>query len=340
LQRLFQKGEVCFREHKADEALNYYNKALEIDPDHVPSLLGKGKCLIITGKEKEGYEYIEKVLTISPECVEAWNIKGDFLAKAGKYDKALECFNKVFAIKPDFPKIQFKIQEMEKALSGQANIPVSSDQCKDLYDKGSILYKEGKFNEALGMFQQALDINPQYVPALFKKGLTLAMLSYGKDKRKIKESTECFLSIYSLDPELKQCDINGKDNMGTTPLQISLMRKALVLAHLPELLIDKGADVNAKNNDGNTALHETARFGYLEITRKLLDKGTDVNVKNNDGFTPLHSASASGFVKVAELLIEKGANVNAKSNDGRTPLQVAGGNSEMKELLRAKGAKE
>ena len=303
-EKLFQQGEVFFNEKNFDEALKYYNKALAVDQNHVPSLFKKG----------------------------------NILAKAGTYDKALECFNNVLKLKPDFPDIQVKIQEMEKALAGQA-VPVDSQACKDLYDKGTVLYKDGKFEEALKNFQQSLDINPQYVPALFKKGLTISLMSYGKDKRKIKEALECFTSVNKLDPDLKQCDINGTDNHGTTPLQIALMKKAMVIAGLPDLFIDKGADVNVKNNDGNTALHEAARFGYLEIASKLLDKGADVNVKNSDGFTPLHSASASGFVKVAELLIEKGANVNAKSRDGRTPLGVAG-TYQMKELLRAKGAKE
>jgi len=339
-EELFQQGETCFKEKKPDEAIKYYDKALEIDPNHIQSLFGKGIILIFTDKKQEGYEYMDKVLAIDPEFEKAWDVKGDLLAEAGQYDKALDCYRRVFELKADFTNIQFKIQEMEKALSGQANVPVDSDPCRDLYNKGSVLYKEGKFNESLGMFQQALDINPRYVPVLFKKGLILALISYGKDKRKMKESAECFADVYSLDPELKQCDINGTDNMGTTPLQIALMRKALVIARLPELLIDKGADVNAKNNDGNTALHEAARFGYLEIVRKILDKGADVNMENNDGFTPLHSASASGFVKVAELLIEKGAKVNAKSKNGRTPLAVAGGNSAMKDLLRANGAKE
>jgi hypothetical protein len=70
-------------------------------------------------------------------------------------------------------------------------------------------------------------------------------------------------------------------------------------------------------------LHSAAGGGHEEVAELLLAKGADVNAKNNDGFTPLHSAAAQGHKDVAELLLAKGADANAKDKDGYIPLYWA-----------------
>ena len=75
----------------------------------------------------------------------------------------------------------------------------------------------------------------------------------------------------------------------------------------------------------------------------LLAKGVDINARENNGGTPLHRACLRlGRKNVVELLIAKGADVNAGDNRGRTPLSVAKEtkDEEIVELLRKHGAKE
>ena len=57
-------------------------------------------------------------------------------------------------------------------------------------------------------------------------------------------------------------------------------------------------------------------FGHKEVVELLIAKGADVNAKNDGGYTPLHQAAINGHKEIAELLIEKGANVNAKDGIG------------------------
>ena len=68
-------------------------------------------------------------------------------------------------------------------------------------------------------------------------------------------------------------------------------------------LLDRGADVNAKDSGGNTALIWAAWYGCVDVVRLLLDNGADVNVKNNFG----DSALALAENTVAELLESVGA---------------------------------
>ena len=110
-----------------------------------------------------------------------------------------------------------------------------------------------------------------------------------------------------------------------------------------ELLIAKGADVNTKNKDGGTPLHNATWKGHKEIAKLLIDNGADVNAKRADeeAWTPLHSAAWMGHKEIAELLITKGADVNTKNDDGETPLDVAIGRNqpETANLLRKHGGK-
>jgi len=141
---------------------------------------------------------------------------------------------------------------------------------------------------------------------------------------------------------------------------------------IAELLIAKGADVNAKFTKGplqgwtpldfatlsaagnnkeiadllrkhggkHGTIYVAAQGGDIEAVKEFLASGTDVNVKDEDGDTPLLEASGGGHKEVVELLIAAGADVNAKSVYGITPLHYAArhDHKETIELLIANGA--
>ncbi|MFC1737988.1 ankyrin repeat domain-containing protein [Planctomycetota bacterium] len=85
--------------------------------------------------------------------------------------------------------------------------------------------------------------------------------------------------------------------------------------------IEKASDINAKVNDnGDTLLHEAVDKGDYNAVKKLIDKGADVNVRNESGEIPLHFCYLEPHPGVLKLLIDSGANVNAKDDYGDTPL--------------------
>ena len=79
-------------------------------------------------------------------------------------------------------------------------------------------------------------------------------------------------------------------------------------------------------------------FGHKEVVELLIAKGADVNAKDMFGKTPLHHAAGYGRKEIVELLIAKGADVNAKGKYGITPLDLAD-NKEIAALLRKHGGK-
>ncbi|MBU4320334.1 MAG: ankyrin repeat domain-containing protein [Nitrospinae bacterium] len=106
-------------------------------------------------------------------------------------------------------------------------------------------------------------------------------------------------------------------------------------------LLNQGADVNEKNDSGNTALMSAALEGHPEAVKFLIEKGADVNAKNNRGWTPLFYAAAFGKTDTAKLLIGKGADIDAaivnlersSSYYGKTAVQAG---VKMLERLRPK----
>jgi ankyrin repeat protein len=70
-----------------------------------------------------------------------------------------------------------------------------------------------------------------------------------------------------------------------------------------------------------------AHEGDIALIKSLLEKGADVNTADKDGNTALMQASNNGHTKTAKLLIEKGAEVNAIDKNGWTALMVASYNS-------------
>jgi ankyrin repeat protein len=107
-------------------------------------------------------------------------------------------------------------------------------------------------------------------------------------------------------------------------------------------LLREGADVNASQGDGMSALHWAASAGDAEMAAMLVHAGANVKSVTRIGhYTTLHLACKGGNAAVVEILLEAGADVNARTAPGgTTPLHLAAasGSAEAVRLLLSRGA--
>jgi ankyrin repeat protein len=88
-------------------------------------------------------------------------------------------------------------------------------------------------------------------------------------------------------------------------------------------LLKSGANAQATDRVGATALHYAAQTANGNLVRLLTRHGINVNSPDNEGWTPLHVAVQSGRTDIIKLLLRRGADINILNQDGNSPLDIA-----------------
>ncbi|MDD9899436.1 MAG: ankyrin repeat domain-containing protein [Alphaproteobacteria bacterium] len=99
------------------------------------------------------------------------------------------------------------------------------------------------------------------------------------------------------------------------------------------ILLDHGADVNAKGIAENTALIHAASNGNERLVKALLEKGADVNLGSEYDITPIMFGALSGKKKVVTALIDNGADIYAKNRGGGNALALVHDKPDMIALM-------
>lgn len=103
------------------------------------------------------------------------------------------------------------------------------------------------------------------------------------------------------------------------------------------VLVEKGAQVNLASHNPMRVmpLHSAVAGGHLEIARMLLEHGANPNARQSDEFTPLHGAAQNGQAEMVQLLLDSGVDRSAANAQGKSALDYAreSGNSQAIRLL-------
>src|SRR3989454_1665548 len=135
-------------ERKLAEAVEHYQRALQIRPEHAGAHYNLGNALARQGKLTEAIEHYQQAVHLKPDHADAHNNLGNALARQGKLTEAIEHYQQVVHLKPDH-----------------------ADAHNNL---GNALAQQGKLTEAIEHYQQALHLKPDSAEAHNNWGLALA----------------------------------------------------------------------------------------------------------------------------------------------------------------------
>ncbi|HEY6137259.1 MAG TPA: ankyrin repeat domain-containing protein [Thermoanaerobaculia bacterium] len=126
------------------------------------------------------------------------------------------------------------------------------------------------------------------------------------------------LALLDADPSL----LERRSDDGFPPLGFAIFFRHPSLART---LVERGANVNAaaENAQRVAPVHAAAAVRDVETMRLLLDRGADPNARQQLGFTPLLEAANNGDLDMGKLLVARGADRHAKSDDGRDAAAIA-----------------
>jgi len=119
-------------------------------------------------------------------------------------------------------------------------------------------------------------------------------------------------------------NINAKDTLGETPLITCMYFSERKIYPCLELLLQQTSiDINATNNRGQTALHQSIIRNKINLMKLLLQYKANIHIIDNTGKSAFHYAASCPHLQVIQLLLRYGANAYQTTNDEKTPLQLA-----------------
>lgn len=180
---------------------------------------------------------------------------------------------------------------------------------------------------------------PRLVTKAIQNGYDGVIDALLKAKTDLTPGGNATLLHMALDP----VQTNYSRRFAPSALKITERPKEVIKAgrlRIAESLIEAGADVNQKDDEGNTALLLAVKNGYSSLIDPLLNKNADIEATNNDEMSALKLAICYATASDVDLLVLRGANVNAAGENGYTSLMRAAlrNDTDMMNVLIENGA--
>jgi len=225
---------LAYYSGKYEEAIEYNDKILELNPKDEKAWLNKGFYLANLGRYEEAIECLDEVLKIDPNYTGAWSNKGVALQKLDRYEEAIKYYDKALEIDPNYKyawtskgvalqkldRYEEAIKYYDKALEIDPNYKLA------WHNKGIALFDLERYEEAIKCYDKALEIDPNYKLAWNSKGVALQKLDRYEEAIKCYDKTLEIDRNYALTFYNKACLESLRNNKEKS---IEFLKKAIEL---------------------------------------------------------------------------------------------------------------
>ncbi|MEH1889120.1 MAG: tetratricopeptide repeat protein [Nostoc sp.] len=149
------QGKTLYKLKKYKQALAAYDKAIQIQPDYFEAWSGRGFVLVSLQRYQEAIASFDKALQLNDKNSEVWNAKGEALSNLNQYDQAIKSYEKAIELKPD--------------------------NYEAWYKKGLALQNSQQYEQAIAAYEKVVDLKPDYEQAWYNWGNALVKLRRYRD---------------------------------------------------------------------------------------------------------------------------------------------------------------
>jgi tetratricopeptide (TPR) repeat protein len=186
---LSKQGKTFLELQRYPDALEVYEKAINLNPNYVPGWNGQGKALFALKKYADSLAAYDKAIQIQPDYLEAWSGRGFALANLQRYAEAISSFDRVLQLKDNYPEVWHakgeafsNLKQYDNAIkSYDKAIELNPDNYESWYRKGWALQSLKQYNEAVTAYQKTVELKPDYDLAWYNLGNTLVNLNRYQD---------------------------------------------------------------------------------------------------------------------------------------------------------------
>eukprot|EP00761_Pharyngomonas_kirbyi_P012836 gb/GECH01012863.1/.p1 GENE.gb/GECH01012863.1/~~gb/GECH01012863.1/.p1 ORF type:complete len:568 (+),score=202.42 gb/GECH01012863.1/:1-1704(+) len=206
-EKLKAEGNAHYKKKEFDQAIEYYDKALEIEPENIVYLTNKAAVYFGKKDYDECIKLCEKAIEIGQstfadfkQVAKAYARIGNAYAKMEKYDEAIQAYKDSLTEHRD-SSVSKKLQQVEKTKrQKEAEAYIDPEKAVEAKNRGNELFKQGKFPEAVKEYTEAIRRDPKYhIPYSNRSAAYMKLGEYPlalKDADKCLELDENFVKAY------------------------------------------------------------------------------------------------------------------------------------------------
>jgi radical SAM protein with 4Fe4S-binding SPASM domain len=192
------------------DARNYYQKVLKIDPNYTPALNNLGVIYKNLQENQKARDCYEKAIEINPNYSDAHNNFGILFKELGEFEKAKECFEKVISIDPNHSQalnnlgtIFQELGELQKVKGCFEKAIEIDPNYVDAHNNLGVIFKDlGQYQKAKECYKKAIEINPNHADAHNNLGVVF------KELDDLQKAKECYKKAIEIDPNHANAHLN------------------------------------------------------------------------------------------------------------------------------------